>query len=434
MAVNVLLIEDNPADARLISEMFADACRTGPAFELKWAQSLADGLDDLRRSEADVVILDLGLPESTGLETVRRMFDSKVPVPTLVVMSGSADEDVAVQALQVGAQDYLVKGRVDSALLVRSIRYAMGRSQAELAIREANARLERRVIERTEEIARAVDALREEVRERERAELANQTKSRFLATMSHDLRTPLNGILGFAQLLQGDSTLTDLQLSSVDTIRRCGEHLLMMITDILDLAKIEAGKFELCPKEVLVEELMRVVVDIVGVKVRLKPHLSLTCEVAPNVPRVIHGDERRLRQVLLNLLDNAVKFTDEGEVCVRVQALPDGQTRFEIEDSGKPLSEAQAARLFRPFEQVGDARQRSEGTGLGLLICLEIVRQMGGEIHVQGGRDKGNLFWVDVDLAVPATPQAAREWSGAAADPNEAAFLDADGLHLAAAG
>ena len=420
-AVKVLLIEDNAADARLISEMFVDACRAGPTFELTWAQSLADGLEHLGRSGVDVVILDLGLPESNGLETVRRLFASKVAVPTLVVMSGSADEDVAMQALQVGAQDYLVKGHVDGALLVRSIRYAMGRAQAEITIREANARLERRVVERTTELARAVDALREEVGERERAELANQTKSRFLATMSHDLRTPLNGILGFAQLLQGDATLTELQHSSVDTIRRCGEHLLMMINDILDLAKIEAGKFELCPKDLPLAELTRVVMDIVGVKARLKPRVRLACEVAPDVPRIIHGDERRLRQVLLNLLDNAVKFTDEGDVNLRVQALPQGLTRFEIEDSGKALSPAQAARLFRPFEQVGDARQRAEGTGLGLLICLEIVRQMGGEIHVQGGREKGNLFWVDVDLSTPTqmilpTPECG-ETASAARDP-----------------
>ncbi|MEP6503322.1 MAG: ATP-binding protein [Betaproteobacteria bacterium] len=401
VTVKVLLIEDNPADARLISEMFVDACRGGPQFDLVWEQSLASGLDSLRRDGADVVILDLGLPESSGLETVRRLFAQAVPVPTLVVMSGSSDEEVAEQALRVGAQDYLVKGSVDGALLVRSIRYAMGRAQAEVAIREANARLERRVIERTTELAQAVDALRAEARERERAESANQSKSRFLATMSHDLRTPLNGILGFAQLLQEEKNLTQNQQVGVATIRRCGEHLLLMINDILDLAKIEAGKFELCPSDIAVADFMRVIADIIDMKVRQKPSLRLVCDIAPDVPRVVHADDRRLRQVLLNLLDNAVKFSSAGQVTVRVRTLASGHTQFEIEDEGKALTDAEAARLFRPFEQVGNAGQRSQGTGLGLLICMEFVRQMGGEIHVQSGRAKGNLFWFAVDLRMP---------------------------------
>lgn len=402
VAVKVLLIEDNPADARLISEMFVDACRAGPQFELVWVQSLASGLESLRRGGADVVILDLGLPESSGLETVRRLFAQSVPVPTLVVMSGSSDEEVAEQALRVGAQDYLVKGCVDGALLVRSIRYAMGRAQAEVAIREANARLERRVIERTTELAQAVDALREEARERERAESANQSKSRFLATMSHDLRTPLNGILGFAQLLQEDKNLTEHQQARVGTIRRCGEHLLLMINDILDLAKIEAGKFELCPADIQTADFMRVIADIIDVKVRQKPNLRLQCDVAPAVPKVLYADERRLRQVLLNLLDNAVKFCGTGQVTVRMSALASGHTLFEVEDEGESLTDAEAACLFKPFEQVGNAGQRSQGTGLGLLICMEFVLQMGGDIHVQSGRSKGNLFWFAVDLRAPA--------------------------------
>jgi len=400
VTVKVLLIEDNPADARLISEMFVDACRAGPQFELVWVQSIAGGLDSLRRGWADVVILDLGLPESSGLETVSCLIAQNVPVPTLVVMSGSSDEEVAEQALRAGAQDYLVKGYVDGTLLVRSIRYAMGRTQAEVAIREANARLERRVIERTAELAQAVDALRQEAHERERAESANLSKSRFLAAMSHDLRTPLNGILGFAQFLQEEKNLTENQQLSVATIRSCGEHLLLLINDILDLAKIEAGKFELCPDEVDVANFMRVIADIIDVKVRQKPNLRLRCDVAPDVPKVIHADERRLRQVLLNLLDNAVKFSSEGQVTVRMSTLASGQALFEIEDEGTSLNEVEAARLFRPFEQAGNAYQRSQGTGLGLFICMEFVRQMGGEIHVQSGRSRGNLFWFAVDLRV----------------------------------
>ncbi len=209
-------------------------------------------------------------------------------------------------------------------------------------------------------------------------------------------------------MLQEDKDLTEHQRVSVGTIRRCGEHLLLMINDILDLAKIEAGKFELCPTDVQTAEFMRIIADIIAVKVRQKPNLRLQCDVAPAVPRILHADERRLRQVLLNLLDNAVKFSNDGQVTLRTSALASGHTLFEVEDEGKSLTDAEAARLFKPFEQVGTAGQRSQGTGLGLLICMEFVRQMGGDIHVQSGRSKGNLFWFAVDLRAPAHAGDAR--------------------------
>src|SRR5438105_78883 len=199
--IKVLLIEDNPADARLIEVMLAEA--RGLDFELSWADSLTAGMQRLATQPADVVLLDLGLPESTGLETLQRLFAHDTKVPTLVVLSGLTDEVIAVQALKSGAQDYLVKGQVDSALLVRAIRYAIGRSQADEALRQA----------------------------KEKAEIANQAKSAFLANMSHDLRTPLNGILGFAQILQLDKTLTDRQLTGISAIRQSGEHLLTLVSD-----------------------------------------------------------------------------------------------------------------------------------------------------------------------------------------------------------
>ncbi|TMH00192.1 MAG: response regulator, partial [Betaproteobacteria bacterium] len=194
----VLLIEDNPADARLIGEMLREAEAKGLAFELVWADSLAAGAQRLHEGGIDVILLDLGLPESSGLDTLQRLLEHEPRAPTLVVLSGITDEDVALQALQSGAEDYLVKGQVDSALLVRSIRYAIGRSQAEAAL----------------------------VAAKEKAEVASRAKSAFLAHMSHDLRTPLNGILGFAQILQRDEALSPAQVRAVDAIRRSGEHLL----------------------------------------------------------------------------------------------------------------------------------------------------------------------------------------------------------------
>jgi signal transduction histidine kinase len=383
--IKVLLIEDNPADARLIEVMLAEA--PGLDFELTWADSLTAGVQRLAEQPVDVVLLDLGLPESTGLATLQRLFAHGVKVPTLVVLSGLTDEVIAVQALKTGAQDYLVKGQVDSALLVRAIRYAMGRSQTDEALRQA----------------------------KEKAEIANQAKSAFLANMSHDLRTPLNGILGFAQILQWDKSLTERQLSGIAAIRQSGEHLLTLINDILDLAKIEAGKFEIAPSDVDLCKFLTTIAGIIRVKAEQKSGLRFVCEFAAELPAALHIDERRLRQVLLNLLDNAVKFTDRGEVRLRVVPAGPARLRFEVQDSGIGMSQAQLARIFQPFEQVSDSPRRSGGTGLGLVISRELVRLLGGDIEVTSQSDGGSLFAFELDVmhsGVPAAPPAERVVTG----------------------
>ncbi|WP_280154931.1 response regulator [Piscinibacter sp. XHJ-5] len=379
--IRVLLIEDNPADARLIELMLGEA--RGLRFELLWADDLNAGVEQLREHSADVVLLDLGLPESTGLDTLHRLQALGVKLPTLVVLSGLTDEEIAVQALQLGAQDYLVKGQVDASLLIRAIRYAMGRSQAEEALRQAHAE------------AQAAQ---------QRAEIANEAKSAFLANMSHDLRTPLNGILGFAQILQWDRSLSERQQLGITAIRQSGEHLLTLINDILDVAKIEAGKIEMFPSDFALDKFLQVIASIIRVKAEQKPELKFTCDLAADLPEAIRADERRLRQVLLNLLDNAVKFTDRGQVVLRVRFSAPSRLRFEVEDTGIGMSEEQVSRLFQPFEQLGEPHRRSGGTGLGLVISRQFVRLMGGDIHVKSRLHAGNLFWFEIDVPVIRCP------------------------------
>jgi len=381
MTTRVLLIEDNPADARLIELMLAEA--RGLAFELEWVDSLEAGVERLRRGDIDVVLLDLGLPGSSGLDTLHRLFARGPKLPTLVVLSGLTDEEVAMQALQAGAQDYLVKGQVDSALLVRAIRYAIGRTQADEALRQAHAALQ----ERSVELLAA----------KERAEVANHAKSVFLANMSHDLRTPLNGILGFAQILQADGRLTERQATGIAAIRQSGEHLLTMINDLLDSAKIEAGKLEMMPSNVELAPFLNVIAGIIRVKVEQKPLLQFVLDLAPDLPDAVRVDERRLRQVLLNLLDNAVKFTDRGQVTLRLRFTPPQRLRIEVEDTGVGMSPEQVACIFRPFEQVGDPQRRSGGTGLGLAISRQFVQLMGSDIEVESRLGAGNRFWFEID-------------------------------------
>jgi signal transduction histidine kinase/DNA-binding NarL/FixJ family response regulator len=265
--------------------------------------------------------------------------------------------------------------------------------------------------ERKQEIGRHRDHLEELVRERtaelsvakERAEVANQAKSAFLARMSHELRTPLNAIMGYAQILKMDKGLSERQAVGLGTIQTSGEHLLTLIIDILDVSRIEAGKSELYPGVVNPPLFLRGIADIIRIKAEEKS-LLFAFDAPTDLPRAIQVDEKRLRQVLLNLLGNAVKFTDRGEVRLGVSRLPAGdgevRLRFEVQDSGIGIGTDQLESIFQPFEQVGDVHRRFGGSGLGLSISRQWVRLMGSDIHVRSEPDRGSLFWFE--LTVPS--------------------------------
>ncbi|HET6718909.1 MAG TPA: ATP-binding protein, partial [Rhodocyclaceae bacterium] len=242
-----------------------------------------------------------------------------------------------------------------------------------------------------------------------RLEEANSAKRDFLANMSHELRTPLNAVLGYAQLLKREPGLSERQAHGLNTIDQSGQHLLSLISDLLDLTKIEAGKLDLHPETLHLPTFLEVVGDIIRVRAEEKG-LSFVLASAPDLPLVM-ADAQRLRQILLNLLGNAVKFTDHGQVSLTVGTLPaSGETagdgcrlggprlRFEVQDSGVGIAPDQQSIIFQPFEQVGDKRRRAGGTGLGLSISRRLVQLMGGEIQVDSRPGDGSRFWFELEL------------------------------------
>jgi len=247
---------------------------------------------------------------------------------------------------------------------------------------------------------------------RDAAVAARAAQAKFLATMSHELRTPLNAVLGYAQILELDATLSKRQLLAAETIHRSGDHLLALINDLLDLAKHDAGKLELCLGNTVLLECLRVTSDIIRVKSD-QAGLLFRVDVGPDVPPTVLADEKRLRQVLLNLLSNAVKFTDQGEVVLSVHRVGEAirhhaTLRFEVRDSGVGMPQDQLEKIFQPFEQTGDARRRTVGTGLGLAISRQLVQLMGGDIHVASELGRGTVFSFELEFRlVPPAPASA---------------------------
>lgn len=368
---DILIVDDTPENLRFLSTMLAEQ-----GYEVRKALNGPMALATVQADPPDLILLDIKMPEMNGFEVCEQL-KSQEKTREIPVIFLSALDDVLdkVKAFNVGGVDYITKPFHFEEVLVRV--------ENQLSIRDLQKQL---------------------TQQKEAAEKAAQAKADFLAMMSHEIRTPLNGVLGMTQLL-AETVLSQEQQKFLKIIELSGETLLTVINDILDFSKIESGQLELENRPLNLRDCVENICDLLGLKAQEK-NLELLYVVSPDVPQLIMGDVTRLHQILMNLVNNAVKFTDAGEVLIKVETKASSpnvissnkiRLEFSVKDTGIGIPEDKINRLFKPFSQVDSATSRKYGgTGLGLVICERLVKLMGGNIGVESQENQGSRFFFEI--------------------------------------
>jgi CheY-like chemotaxis protein/nitrogen-specific signal transduction histidine kinase len=411
----VLIVDDDAVDRRLYGRLLTqpdpDTCN------IHHAVTGTAGLAALRAEMFDCVLLDLNLPDMTGLEFLTAAaLNGELPC-AIVLIAGQGSEATAVEAMKLGAQDYLVKDQVNADSLWRAVRRAVAHAQLNQRLAGSSHDLGPAKLVPKQEAAMGHATEAEFRAAKGAAEHANQAKTRFAAMVAHELRTPLDGILGYAQLLRIQAGLSAWQDAHVGAMMQAGRHLLEMIEPVPGGASTETGQMELLAVQVSVRDLAEGCIAFIS-PMATERALSLRVVTALDAPRQIIADPARLRQVLLNLLGNAVKYADAGSVELRVLAgASPGGLRIEIADTGRGIDEASRDRLFQDVERLETA-DSEQGTGSGLAAAARIAALMGATIsHFPNPNDAspngGSVFWLDLPTAQPVSSPLTAPLKGA---------------------
>ena len=379
----VVVVDDAPDQIEIMIEYLC------PLYQVRTA---ASGLEGLAQAKIlplpDLILLDVVMPGMSGYEVLAALREAPetrdIPVIFVTAIGMDAEEE---HGLKLGAVDFVIKPISPPILLARVASHlALGAATRELKMH--NALLEQRVAERTRKLARAMFA----------AEAANRAKSEFLNTMSHELRTPMNGILGMCDVLLSTRLDTD-QREFAGVLKNSAESLSLVLTDILNYAKAEADGLTVEPAPFDVRELVDKLHGMFHARAAGKK-LVCDCRVAPSTPATLMGDAAHVRQILLKLIDNALKFTDRGKVSLDVvhESSEVGETlRFEVRDTGIGIAADRHEAIFEPFTQVdGSMTRKHGGLGLGLAATRHLVELMNGTIGVESEDASGSLFWVEL--------------------------------------
>jgi signal transduction histidine kinase len=418
--IKILLVEDNPADADLLSEFLEEADET--QWSLVHVEKLKEALQTLRENHFDVILLDLSLPDKQGLATVVQTHETAPDLP-IVVLTGLNDRVTALEAVRQGAQDYLVKGKIDSNLLVRAIGYAIERSntlkqlrQSEEQLQRLNEELEHRVEEQTEELRDKNRCLQSEITERQRLEeeLRNalmkekelsDLKSNIISVVSHEYRTPLATILSSTELLENYSHKWDQEKRQrhFKRIENSVHHLTQLVNDVLIISKAEAGKLDFNPVPLELVEFCYQLVEELQLTASTQHNISFLCQTS-SIKACL--DEKLLRQFLTNLLSNAIKYSPHGgNVQLELEGKQDA-TIFRIRDQGIGIPLKDQDQLFEAFHRSSNVGTIS-GTGLGLAIVKKCVDIHNGQIAVESEVGTGTTFIITIPLICQVTEQLA---------------------------
>ncbi len=372
--LHVLLVEDNPGDADLIKELLS--CSTPARYEIECMSRLAAALERVKSGRFDIILLDLGLPDSAGLDTVRAMRRQAANIP-IVVLTGNDDEQTGIAAIKEGAQDYLVKGQIGEKLFVRLINYAIERKRGEDRIRQINEELEKRVIERTMEL-----------------ENINRELESFSYSISHDLHAPLRAISGFLEIIYEDYTdkLDEKGKDYINRIAAATKRMTQLIDALLTLSHL--SRSEMKKVNINLSKTAKAIVKELAFNYPER-HVNFIC-----VDDVfVFADEALIRTALCNLLNNAWKYTNKRELaCVELGMIEkDGNSIYFVRDDGVGFNMKYVDKLFIPFQRL-HSKSDFEGDGIGLATVSRIVKRHGGEIWVNSAEGKGSIFYFTLGL------------------------------------